>query len=242
MNKITLLLPILAVCICCPAIAETKVMDVGLIEQGRQPYFSRPENDEQPEGMYIDILESISSKSGIQFRYRFLPQARIRMYLKIGTLDVEPGIDPEWRKEQGEEEVSVYSDVLFSSEEVLIYNPGQFRNAPDAIELMTDYRPCKLLGFNELEATKDTRSLTSEDQLLELIRLKRCDWAIFPLDVLKSKPSYGQIAHTNPVANYDLRLRLHKKDADYLPMINMAIRSMKVNGELSSIIKGYLRD
>jgi len=239
MNKMKLLLSILAVSMGCAANAATKVMDVGLIEQGREPYFTKPEQGVQPEGMYIEIFEAISRQSGIQFRYRFLPQARIRMYLKIGMLDIEPGIDPKWRKEQGEELVSIYSDVLFSSQEVLAYNPSRFSRTPDARSLMADYRPCKLLGFNGIESTDDTHSLTSEEQLLELIRLNRCDWAIFPLDVFNSKSGYQQIAHTRPVASYELRLRLHNKDSDYLETINMAIRSMKKSGELASILNRY---
>lgn len=242
MIKIKLLLILLVGCFSYTTTAATKVMDVGLIEQGRQPYFTPSDKDDKPQGMYIDILDAISSKTGIQFRYQFLPQARIRMYLKIGMLDIEPGIAPEWRKESGEQEISIYSDVLFSSQEVLAYNSSVFSSTPDARTLMANYRPCKLLGFNELEPSNDTHSLTSEQQLLELIRIKRCDWAIFPLDVLKRTSTYKEIAYTKPVANYHLRLRLHNKNTDYLEMINMAIQSMQKSGELSSIINSYSRE
>lgn len=214
-------------------------LDVGLMDADRPPYFIRPTDHFSVSGMYIDILDEIAQQTGLEFNYKFLPQKRIRAYIKIGLLDVEPGIDPQWRTQKGEMETTVYSEPLFESAEVLVYNPSKFPAPPSHEELM-QYKPCKVLGFNSVkDANAKEFAFTSEEQIIELIKLQRCDWAVFPIDVLNSHPSFGKLKYTDPVATYSLSLRLNKEHAHQLIPINTAIREMKASGKLDAIIRSY---
>lgn len=67
-------------------------LTVGLISEGRPPYFFV--DNGEAKGVYIDILDKISAETGIYIDYKFLPQARIRHYIKSQFIDIEPGIDP----------------------------------------------------------------------------------------------------------------------------------------------------
>lgn len=222
--------------------AYSATLDVGLVDADRPPYFIRATHHASASGMYLDIMDEIAQQTGLEFNYKFLPQKRIRAYIKIGLLDVEPGIDPQWRTKKGEAEASVYSTPLFESPEVLIYNPTKFPIPPSHEELM-QYNSCKVLGFNSVKnANANESALTSEEQIIDLIKLQRCDWAIFPLDVIKSLSSFGRLKYTEPVATYSLSLRLNKEHADLLVMINSAIQEMKSSGKLDAIIRSYTHE
>ena len=214
-------------------------LDVGLVDADRPPYFVRPNHHTSVSGMYIDILDEIGKQAGITFNYKFLPQKRIRAYMKIGLLDVEPGIAPQWRTNQGEAESTVYSDSLFESPEVLVYNPSKFPIPPSHEELM-QHKSCTVLGFNSVQETKSKEyALTTEEQIIDLIKLQRCDWAIFPIDVINNDSSFGRLKYTEPVATYSLSIRLNKKHTPLLEPINEAIREMKQSGKLHAIIHSY---
>ncbi|QFT13533.1 ABC transporter substrate-binding protein [Vibrio sp. THAF190c] len=222
--------------------AYSTTLDVGLVDADRPPYFVRSTTHTSVSGMYIDIMDEIGKQTGIDFNYKFLPQKRIRAYIKIGLLDVEPGIDPEWRQEEGEVESTVYSDVLFQSPEVLVYNPSKFPTPPQHAELM-HHKSCKMLGFNGVQESKlKEHALTSEEQIIDLIKLQRCDWAIFPIDVINAQSSFGRLKYTEPVAIYSLSLRLHKEHTELLQPINEAIQNMKQSGKLHAIIHSYIAE
>lgn len=221
---------------------SAKVMDVGLMDQDRPPYFKKPTISRPASGMYIDILNEIGHITGIRFKYKFLPQKRIRAYMKLGLLDVEPGIAKIWREEPEEEETSVYTDVLFSSEEALVYNPSKFPSSkPTAKELMNSYTPCSVLGFDRMdEGTDSSHDLITETQILELIKRQRCDWAAFPVDVIKNRLKSKKLACTKPVAAYDLRIRFSVKNSGYIENVNYAIREIKASGKLQEIIERHV--
>ena len=222
--------------------AYSTTLDVGLVDADRPPYFVRSTHHIPATGMYIDILDEIGKQVGISFNYKFLPQKRIRAYIQIGLLDVEPGIDPKWRTKEGEAESTVYSDVLFESPEVLVYNPSKFPTPPSHEELM-QHRSCKVLGFNSVQDSHlKEHALSSEEQIIDLIKLQRCDWAIFPIDVINAQSSFGRLKYTEPVATYSLSLRLNKEHAPLLEPINEAIQEMKQSGKLRAIVHSYIAE
>ena len=222
--------------------AYSTTLDVGLVDVDRPPYFVRSSHNMSASGMYIDILDEIGKQTGIIFNYKFLPQKRIRAYIKIGLLDVEPGIDPKWRVKEGEVESTVYSEILFESPEVLVYNPSKFPTPPSHEELM-EHNLCKVLGFNGIQGSSAREYLlTTEEQIIELIKLQRCDWAMFPIDVINAHSSFERLKYTEPLVTYSLSLRLNKEHEFLLQSINAAIQEMKQNGKLRAIIRSYIAE
>ncbi|MEZ8196070.1 substrate-binding periplasmic protein [Vibrio cortegadensis] len=232
------------------SLANAVSLDVGLIEGGRAPYFMTATDDLPDHGIYVDALREIGAQTGINFQFKYYPQARLRAYMKHGILDIEPGIDPSWRTEQGEESISLYSDVILSSDEVIVYNPKAFISPP-SVDDFKSLQLCTLLGFDlfnqepNAEKSHDTSkvkpNVVRENQLLKLVEFGRCDYAIFPIDVISKKIKQYGLEMTKPVATYQLRIRLHRDRKLYLEAINNAIASMKKSGKLQAIIDSYTK-
>lgn len=238
MNKILTYLTILMTAYASTVNAQT--LEVGLIDHDRYPYFYANLTDGKLTGLYIDILDFISVESGIEFHYQRLPQKRLREYMKVGLLDVEPGIDVDWRQHPIEIDNSVYTDVLFKSEEVIVFNPDVFSRDASVEEIMaTD--SCSVIGFNPPADPQKhpTVELYSEPQILELLKLKRCSWAQIPLYVLKSDYRGRVLAHTSPGVRYLLRIRLIKSQQHTLPSLNRAIEKLHASGRLEELIYFY---
>lgn len=238
------------------SLAGAVSLSVGLIEGGRAPYFMKATDNLPERGIYIDVLHEIAAQTGLSFQFKYYPQARLRAYMKHGILDVEPGIDPLWRTAEGEESASVYSDVILNSDEVMVYNPKEFMLPPD-LDDFKSLQLCTLLGFNFFYKDKDkdaerglyaehnldtsvvNPNVVRENQLLKLVELGRCDYAIFPIDVIRKKVKLHGLEMTKPVATYQLRIRLHRDRILYLEAINNAIANMKKTGKLQAIIDSY---
>ena len=221
--------------------STSTALDVGLISGGRPPYFWQNTSG-QFEGIYIDLLTQISQKTGITFRYRDLPQPRIRLYMKYGELDLEPGIDPSWRQEKGEAESSIYSDVFLESPEILVFRPHlNIEKTGDNIAL-SHLVNCKVAGFNTIfKAASDLQTHT-EKQILHLLQRGRCDYVMIPKLVF----NYWLLDHTHDLTSshnisiYQLRFRLTKAHQHEVSLINGAIQQLKTTGEIDKILHHYL--
>lgn len=235
-----LLLGVALICICGMHSNEQPTLKVGLIEPIRMPYFYRDAQSGEAKGAYIDILEHIHKVTGIRFEYQFLPQVRIRELMREQKLDVEPGIDSSWRQEPGEAEASVYSDVFYISNEVIAYSNSAFLESDVDPVVFKSLKPCSLLGFNLIpEYDKDVVQARTEAQVLKMLITNRCDFAVFPYDVIAGELKKGNLHVTKSVESYELRLRLAKKQQHLLPQINRAIRDLKVRGEIQKIMAAH---
>ena len=217
--------------------AQDETLSVGFIKADRLPYFANKSGDLPVRGLYVDLLDKISQHSGIKFDYQFIPQARIRLYMKNGLLDIEPGIDRSWRLEPKEAENSVYSIPFMQSKEVIAYNKDKFPN----FSLSTpNLSTCAVLGFSQSNVAKDSRILT-EVQILNMLQKGRCDSAEFPVDVLKYHLNKGHpsIRYTQPHSIFSLRLRLHISKKYLLANINNSIRSLLDSGEFEQLYSRY---
>ncbi|QFT13555.1 ABC transporter substrate-binding protein [Vibrio sp. THAF190c] len=220
-------------------------LTVGLIEQDRQPYWLLPKKGEQPTGAYIDILNEVSKITGISFSYKFAPQARLRRYMLNQVIDIEPGIDDTWRTEPGEAESSVYSIPFYASKEVVAYLPSRLRS-PELELSLNDFehdRPCSVLGFDTIEhkgyESTDYFKAITEQQMIMQLKLGRCDFAIFPIDVIQKELDYGYLISSKPISTYQLKLRLSKKKQHLLGDINSAIQTIKDRGDIQRIMDSY---
>jgi hypothetical protein len=221
------------------ASAVAQILDVGLMNQGRPPYYSLPTDTEPTKGLYIDILDEIGREIGIEFRYLFLPQARIRHLMNHYRLDVEPGIAEEWRMELLELENSIYSRAIFTSSEVIVYNPERVQ-LPVNLNTFSALTSCSILGFSKstLATEKGTTSkdVLTELQILQLLQNKRCDFAVFPKDVIASKLANSGLMMTESIYVFALKLRLTNQHTALLSPINIAIDKMVKSGVMEKII------
>lgn len=214
---------------------------VGLMNADRPPYFWKDETGGY-RGLFIDVLDEVTKETGIHFSYKALPQARIRLYMVVGKLDMEMGVDPQWRTRKMEVENSVYTEPFMDSKGVYVTSAalGSF-DAEKNIPLGNKF--CWILGFStsNVNLNKKRQDFLSEKQLLKMIDKKRCDYTVMPYDVfryLTLRDAYNVIA-SKPISTYSLRLRLNKKYEWLLPRVNAALRRMKSSGRLAAILARY---
>mgnify|MGYP000067738395 CR=1 FL=1 len=217
--------------------AHEETLSVGFIKTDRLPYFANKSENHPVRGLYVDLLDKISQHTGIKFNYQFLPQARIRLYMRNGLLDVEPGIDSSWRPQPDEVESSVYSIAFMKSKEVIVYNKNKYPTLPLPKNNLLN---CAVVGFANSGFSSESK-LMAEVQILDMIQKNRCDTAIFPIDVLKYHltEKYPDIRYTQPVFNYTLRLRLHKSKEHLLDKINNSIQALLDSGEFTQLYNKY---
>ncbi|RBW65089.1 hypothetical protein DS893_11600 [Vibrionales bacterium C3R12] len=148
--------------------AET-VLNVGLIDQDRSPYFYRSGDNGQIRGAYIDILNIIGEKLDVSFTYKQLPQARIRLYMKNGQLDLEPGIAQDWRLEPGEIKATVYTDTFYRSKEVIVYNPKQFKRTKPVAIYNLRFRLAKKYQYLLPEFNRQIKLMTESGEITRIM-------------------------------------------------------------------------
>ena len=214
---------------------------VGLIDTGRPPYFWPKESQKQIKGFYIDLLEAISRQSGIRFEYRYVPQNRLRRAMISGDLDLEPGIDPNWRQDSGEAESSLYSVPFFTSHEVIISHKPISRSIKKLNDLEQG-KLCHVLGFSYDENNiHKPAAFLNEYTIIEMLARKRCDYAVIPQDIANhlSHDQDYELNHSRPRASFRLRMRLNKGSAHLLPAINEAITALLEQGVIDNLLKKY---
>jgi len=220
-----------------------EVLTVGLISPERPPYFWREDKTGELKGIYIDLLNQLMKKSDINLNYQFYPQPRLREYMRLGKLDIEPGIDSQWRTEKGEQESSVYSNVFMTSEEVYVFSETHFDHPPIQEQLMAK-QLCRLQGFDTIEKEQliDARRLVSEVQILDMVAQGHCHYALVPIPALKywQEKNNKALNSTAPIVSYQLRIRLNVKFQDLIPEINKQLAVMNSEGKIDDIIAKYI--
>ena len=223
---------------------EPESLRVGLVHPERPPYFWRHKPEGELAGIYIDLLEALGKATGITFSYHFYPQARLRLYMLRGELDLEPGIDSDWRQAPGERAQSVYTSPFMQSEEVLVFSPQRYLADAGPAQLAT-LSGCVVLGFNPLEyeneASGGWQKVVTEEQILGMLEKDRCHYAVMPTWVLQffEKRRPLAIRQSGPVASYVLRLCLGRQHAHLVPLLNAALARMKADGRLDAILNKY---
>jgi len=221
--------------------AEKVILNVALIEKGRPPYFWK--TGDKFQGLYIDLLNQIKKETELEFHYIFLPQNRLRQAMVSGNADLEPGIDREWRQLDKEDNNSIYSIPFMISEEVWVYASASAlaRDKKRSLEGLT---PCNIRGFNLLpdQEIATSKIVTNSDETaLRLLEIGRCDYTLMPVGVLQylSMKLDKNFTISKPHHRYQLRLRLHRKHAHLLPLIDGAINKIIKSGYMNSLQKKY---
>lgn len=221
--------------------ARAESLVVGLMNVDRPPYFWKDDAGGY-QGIFIDILHELKKETGIDFIYKALPMARLRLYMVVGKVDIEMGIDPQWRTARNEIASSIYSEPFMESKEVYVTSAlkGSFDVAKN---LPLGDKFCGVLGSSKPTIVGETKrqDFLCEAQLLKMIDKKRCDYTIMPYDIfryLKEGHIYNLVA-SKPISTHNMRMRLHKQKEELLPRFNAALARMKNDGRLAALLQRY---
>lgn len=223
--------------------SEKQILEVGLINQGRYPYFVNSPRQASNRGIYIDLLNQVGKMTNIEFKYKFLPQPRIRHLMKYQKLDVEPGIDMGWRTEERETENSVYTLPFYESEEVIVYRKTSLSFIPTKELDFEALSSCSMSGFHDMDIALKDVDITAESVSLTMMELGRCDYTLMPKVVLNAKGKLSDhLDITSTIKTYDLRIRLAKKHEHLVPKINQAISTLISDGYIDKLFASYIQE
>jgi len=219
---------------------ERVVLDVALINEDRYPYFIQPQRGSPENGVYIELLNQIGEMNDIEFKFKFFPQLRVRHLMKYQKVDVEPGIAKEWRTEELEIKNSIYSIPLFKSSEVIIYRKSLFDIPPSKESDFSHLTSCSVLGFHDVNISNIDKDITTEVNSAKMVDMGRCDYMLMPLDITNSANINRDVIGITPtIKQFDLTLRLTKKNANLLPKINQTIQQLVDDGYIEDLFNKY---
>ena len=241
-----------------PATAKTKVYKVAIAETGFVP-FSFPESTKK-DGIFMKILREIGAITGDQFVPVFAPTKRIKAMFEKGEIDIEPGINPIWRKDQ--EKISIYSEPFTTLTERLMFHTetgaltlknfasGTVKGAAAKKANFLDPKT-RFLGavhgyfYPKVDFAFKSGHVTrvdagGEEALVKMLHNRRVDAIVISeipgnyhvKQIKNSGIIPGEATEHNPVM-----FRIHKNHNDLRIRINSALKKLTQNGKIAAIIK-----
>ncbi|MDF2179377.1 transporter substrate-binding domain-containing protein [Aliiglaciecola sp. CAU 1673] len=242
-----LLLSVLFSAFLCSAatFAEEAPLRVLFYQPGNPPYTLFDGN--KPQGIFADLFARIEEISDLKFELMTYPVARGLAEFDAGNVDIEPGVNPDWRRHM--RVLGVFSIPYAISEEVVVFAPGKLVAVNEPADLF-DKVVGIVRGFSypRFDAAFSTGLITrldnlSYDLLAEQLLLGRLNQIFIGLNTIlyfqKMRPEYQALEVGDVVDSQQVMLRIHPSKEHLLPVINQALEQMKTDGEIEAIYARY---
>lgn len=219
-------------------------------EDGLKPPYLMLDENRQPTGIAVDILNIIFAKHKIEISHHIFPWKRCLMMVKNDQIDIVPNAS--YKEERAR--FAYYTRPLYKTHLVLFYNKNRFQTPPQIFTLQ-DLKPYKtggVLGFNyawyEGKINIDTGTL-SREALIEKLRIGRLDFAILQKEVLLRLQHEGKVTLSDlgtipepvkPVKEYHVLTARTPRGKILQDIINEGIDELSRNGIIEKIMARYL--
>jgi polar amino acid transport system substrate-binding protein len=238
---------ILCMCLCTGHVvnANAKSYKVLLYAPDNPPYviLDDPENP----GIFMDVFASVSKITGDTFKFVHQPIARGLFEFDEGRIDIEPGVNPNWRKHL--KVVGLYSVPYAMSEEVIVFAPGYKKEVNGPADLLDDIVGiARGFSYPRFDAAFSTDSIirvnnVSQTHLMEQLLKSRFTQIFVGLNTIRyfqaTRPEYRVLEIGNVVDEQQVMMRVHPKNAELLPRLNAAIEQLIDHGEIKGIYDKY---
>ena len=249
----TTIFSILVILVIFPAMSfeeQLRKIKIAWEDEPKPPYLYL-DKDLNPTGVIFDIITEIAARKKISIENTTLPWRRCLYLLKEGKVDIVPNASyNESRTEFGH-----FSDLIYKTNLALFYSQEIFENPPKIKSLvdMKKYTFGGIRGFNysfydtKLKIIKRARSRAN---LIEMLRIKRFDFAIAQREVILAMKKGKEIDLTNikfildPVQkskNYHILVNRNGSNSkEILDTINQGIKTITKDGTYKKIFSKYL--
>lgn len=226
-------------------VSRAETLNVGLLKSGNPP-FAFPKGGKDT-GIYVDLLFEIAKITGDDFKLLYLPKKRTLKAFENGEIDIEPGVNPAWRKEWSH--LSRYSIPFISYTDVLVFRPNEHFSVSGVNDLfgkkVATVRGYFYPGYeDEFRSGKIHRfNVNHEFQLLKFLSLKQrgADAAFINSKVLHYYMKVNNVAFDigDTIGNVPVMFRFHKDKEGVLLRFNKALTVLIKNGTLEKILNKY---
>lgn len=198
-------------------------------------------------GIFIDIFDRLSELTGEKFEFVHQPIARGLFEFDEGRIDIEPGVNPNWRthlKVQG-----LYSISYGISEEVIVFAPGFKKEVKDPSDLFEEIVGiARGFSYPRFDAAFSTDSIirvnnVSQTHLIEQLLKQRFKQIFVGLNTIRYfqsiKPEFQVLEIGDIVDQQDVMMRVHPQHEALLPSLNGALQKMLKDGDIDKIYAKY---
>ncbi|WP_194868630.1 substrate-binding periplasmic protein [Pseudoalteromonas sp. PPB1] len=235
---------VLILCIVLSAGAQAARYSV-LVYHGANPPYNYLDGREQA-GIFKDMFTRLGELTGHEFEFVPLSVARGHKSFESGEIDIEPGVNPSWRKSS--RVPGIYSiDYAFSREVVLGRAEARAYKQPESFygKVMGRVRGYRYGPFERhFGAGKiAVYDNISERELLVQLAHTRLDYIMIG-DVtaayyIASIPAYRGFKEVYEISKLPVAMRIQPKHAELKQELDQALKFMMEQGEISQIYRKY---
>lgn len=216
-----------------------------LYEPNNPPYVIFEKRDTR--GVFIDVFAGIEQRTDLKFEFVYMPIARALHEFDAGNIDIEPGVNPDWRRHM--KVLGEYSVAYAVSEEVVVFSPGNFKEVNGPSDLLDEIVGI-VRGFlyPDYDAAFSSEMIirinnVSQTNLLQQLLKDRFKQVFVGLNTIlyfqKEMPEYRHLKIGNVVDKRDVMMRVHPNKQSILPAMNAALLQMISEGEIERIYARY---
>ncbi len=217
----------------------------GLDENGFPPLYFKPAESER--GIFEQIFDEAAKITGDRYVAKFLPNKRKIKMFEDREIDIEPGVSPDWRKEQAK--ISVYSVAFAETEEVLLFHAQDKRGYAKLADLDGRILGC-ISGFvypefaKQMAAGKVKRDDSKDrEMMIQKLLKRRVDAIVLPRVVAgywqKMNDKEGRLKLGAVVSVRPISFRFHVKKKDALGRFDKALKHLIEKGTIKQIFAGF---
>lgn len=200
-------------------------------------------------GILGNLMQHLVQQPGLQLKASNpFPVKRVQLMFAHGELVVECCVNPAWRPAQDNQGKSLWSDVVMTTHEVLVFPKGKEFTASSSKDL-AGKQVATILGYGYANDDLYTRNdVLNNIAQLKLVAFERTDVGIFDIHELKyllssvaqAKTLSDKISLGPKIGSSKLRMRVHSSRPDLLEKLNKHIRRAKEDGTLAKILEQYV--
>ncbi len=217
----------------------------------KMPPWSMSEG-ENGAGVNIDVFREAAKRAGYGTTYKVLPFKRKIAEFREDKIDVDPGTNPNWRRD--DQEISVYSIPFYESVNVVLVRRGRGLRVESARDFAGARLGC-LLGYRYTDGFQEAfaggrvirEDVTNHESNIKKLNGKRVDGVIidkvtglYLIAQLGLNMEEFDIAYTFTTKSV-LYMRIHIRKKHILPALNAALEAMKAEGAIQKIVEKYTR-
>jgi len=217
-----------------------------MLFQGANPPYTIIKNN-QRSGIFVDLFKEISKITPHTFIFKDYPAARALIEFDKGLVDIEPGVNEQWR--ENTEVLGVYTIPYAISEEVIVFKKENkiTVNRPEdlygkTIGIVRGYSYPKFdLALNNGKIKKVNNR--SESLLLKQLQADRVKYIFIGYRTIKyyikQNPQYKDIIIGDIVSSVNVKIRIQPQKSYLVDDLNIAIAKLISTGKINDIYQKY---
>lgn len=229
-----------------PIVVYAETLRYAVTNESWEPYWIV--RDGRVSGIFSDVMQALDQQMDVAFEAETpQPPLRAQKHFREAVVQLECCVSKAWRSAADQVEVSLWSEPVLSTEEVLIFPPGR----PFPFNRLQDLQGrtvSTVRGYGYAGSQYFTRSDSPNSiAQLKVVARRRVDAGIIDrLELAYLFASHPDIPalpasmELGPViSRSELRIRVHRSRAELLEPLNAAIGRLREDGTLAMIVQRY---